>query len=74
MSSAIRQGSANPLGATLQDTSCPSPRDIYPWSEAPDVPGRVYQVGPRSVVVLLAMTNERQSPSLGSSVTTGKGS
>jgi glycogen operon protein len=40
------------------DTSCPSPADIYPWSTAPDVSGSEYSVGPRSVVVLIALAND----------------
>jgi isoamylase len=36
------------------DTSRPSPGDIYPRDEAPPVAKNLYQVGPRSVVALVA--------------------
>jgi glycogen operon protein len=38
------------------DTSLPSPEDIYTWANAPAVPGSEYQVGPRSVAALIALT------------------
>jgi glycogen operon protein len=34
------------------DTSLDSPQDIAPWQEAPALPERSYQAGPRAVVVL----------------------
>ena len=37
------------------DTSLESPNDIVPWEQAADIPGEVYEAGPRSVVVLLAV-------------------
>jgi isoamylase len=36
------------------DTALDSPADIFPWQEAPSVPGRLYRAAPRSVVVLFA--------------------
>ena len=36
------------------DTSLDSPHDIVEWQSAPQVPGRTYRAGPRSVVVLFA--------------------
>jgi len=46
------------------DTSLESPQDILPWQEAPPVYDRVYQVGPRSVVVLWsALSNGARNPS-----------
>ncbi len=36
------------------DTTLDSPDDIVEWHAAPYVPGRTYQAGPRSVVVLFA--------------------
>jgi glycogen operon protein len=36
------------------DTSLPSPDDICAWAGAPPVTGHSYQVGPRSVVALVA--------------------
>ena len=36
------------------DTACASPDDIFPWDQAPTVPGLSYAVQPRSVVVLYA--------------------
>ncbi|HEY1341250.1 MAG TPA: glycogen debranching protein GlgX [Bryobacteraceae bacterium] len=36
------------------DTSLPSPDDIADWSAAPEVAGRTYVAGPRSVVALVA--------------------
>jgi glycogen operon protein len=41
------------------DTSNSSPDDICDWSSAPAVPGKVYRVGPRSVVALIASAAER---------------
>ena len=42
------------------DTFLPSPEDIVPWREAPDVSAQVYRAGPRSVVVLWApLTDEK---------------
>ena len=34
------------------DTACASPGDIFPWEQAPTIPGLSYAVQPRSVVVL----------------------
>ncbi|HSQ57167.1 MAG TPA: alpha-amylase family glycosyl hydrolase, partial [Gemmata sp.] len=36
------------------DTSLPSPQDIVEWRSAPDVAGKSYRAGPRSVVMLFA--------------------
>jgi glycogen operon protein len=36
------------------DTSFESPQDIVDWPTAPTVSGRIYRVGPRSLVVLIA--------------------
>jgi isoamylase len=36
------------------DTSLDSPHDIDDWQSAPEIPGRTYRAGPRSVVVLHA--------------------
>jgi glycogen operon protein len=50
-----------PAGAELGwrrwiDTSAPSPEDISAWATAPAASGSAYQVGPRSVAALIAMT------------------
>jgi isoamylase len=54
------------------DTSLDAPQDIAEWQSAPwhtlcgqctAVPRRVYQAGPRSVVVLFAQLEDRQKPS-----------
>jgi glycogen operon protein len=42
------------------DTSRPSPDDIYAWADAPPVVGSTYQVGPRSVVALVANVDPEQ--------------
>ena len=36
------------------DTALDPPQEIVDWQTAPPVPGRTYQAGPRSVVVLFA--------------------
>jgi glycogen operon protein len=36
------------------DTYLDPPDDICSWADARNIPGRVYQVQPRSVVILLA--------------------
>jgi glycogen operon protein len=36
------------------DTALDPPREINEWRAAPPVPGRIYQAGPRSVVVLIS--------------------
>ena len=38
------------------DTSLPSPEDIVEWQKAPASPGSTYRAGPRSVVVLYAVS------------------
>jgi len=46
-------------GATWQrwiDTSLPAPEDIVEWQKAPTFPGNTYRAGPRSVVVLYAVS------------------
>ncbi len=40
------------------DTGCSSPEDIYPLRDAPSVTEGVYSVGPRSVVALVALTDQ----------------
>jgi isoamylase len=45
------------------DTSLDSPHDIVEWQNAPLVPGRTYQAGPRSVVILFAREGAGTSPS-----------
>ncbi len=54
-----RAGAGDDAGGTGSwrrwiDTSLDAPQDIVPWEEAPAVPGRSYEVGARSVVVLFA--------------------
>ena len=39
------------------DTSLPSPEDIVEWEKAPPAPGSTYRAGPRSVVVLCAVSD-----------------
>ncbi len=46
------------------DTSLDSPHDIVEWDTAPQVPGRTYRTGPRSVVVLFARVGDRVSLSV----------
>ena len=46
------------------DTTLDSPRDIVEWETAPTIPGRTYQAGPRSMVVLFARLVDGASPSL----------
>jgi isoamylase len=50
---AVGSGDRDPWHRWI-DTTLDSPLDIVEWQKAPSVPGRTYQVGPRSVVVLLA--------------------
>jgi glycogen operon protein len=38
------------------DTSLPPPEDIVEWQNAPTFPGSTYRTGPRSVVVLYAVS------------------
>jgi isoamylase len=45
------------------DTTLDSPHDIVEWEAAPKVPGRIYNAGPRSVVVLFARIRDGISPS-----------
>jgi len=45
------------------DTSLPSPQDIAPWKDAPEIAGQAYQAGPRSVVVLWAPSAENTAKS-----------
>jgi isoamylase len=40
------------------DTSLPTPQDIVPWQESPEIARQVYHAGPRSVVVLWAPTGQ----------------
>ncbi len=42
------------------DTSLESPQDIVDWPSAPPVTDRIYRVGPRSVVVLIAGAGDRK--------------
>jgi glycogen operon protein len=49
----INNGGAAPWRRWI-DTSLPSPLDIVPWRDAPDIEGFTYRAGARSVVVLFA--------------------
>jgi glycogen operon protein len=42
------------------DTSLDSPQEIVEWQTAPSVPGRIYRVGPRSVVILWAPLGNKE--------------
>ena len=44
------------------DTALPAPQDIVPWEEAPEVTGRTYPAGSRSVVVLYSPTRPDLPP------------
>jgi isoamylase len=41
------------------DTSLASPEDIFPWENAPTLPGNSYRAGPRSVVMLYARSTDQ---------------
>jgi glycogen operon protein len=41
------------------DTSLDSPQDIVPWEASPTIPGNIYQVGPRSVAMLIARQEKK---------------
>jgi isoamylase len=41
------------------DTSLASPEDIFPWENAPTIPGNSYRAGPRSVVMLYARSTDQ---------------
>jgi glycogen operon protein len=43
------------------DTALDSPDDIAPWDQSPTVPGKMYHVADRSVVMLYTVTN-RSNP------------
>jgi isoamylase len=47
------------------DTYLDSPQDIVSWQTAPSVPGYTYRVGPRSMVVLYAITDSASRDSRG---------
>jgi glycogen operon protein len=49
----VDQGGANPWRRWI-DTALDAPHDIVPWQNAPVVPGSIYRVEARAVVVLFA--------------------
>ena len=51
-------GSGDGIWHRWIDTCLDSPHDIVEWQTAPQVPGRTYQAGPRSVVVLFARADD----------------